>query len=65
MIRISADERSYLRAIEQINLLTLDRKKRQRMLKKLGAAVTKTTRKNIRANRDPEGNQWKKRQKGR
>ncbi|MBF4296907.1 phage virion morphogenesis protein, partial [Vibrio anguillarum] len=24
-----------------------------------------TTRKNIRANRDPEGNQWKKRQKGR
>ncbi|MDE1328495.1 phage virion morphogenesis protein [Vibrio aestuarianus] len=65
MIRISADERSYLRAIEQINLLKLDRKTRQRMLKKLGAAVAKTTRKNIRANRDPEGSQWKKRQKGR
>jgi phage virion morphogenesis protein len=65
MIQISAEHRSYLRALEQLALLTLDKKTRQRLLNKLGSTVAKNTRKNIRANRDPDGHQWKKRQKGR
>lgn len=65
MFRITAEQRSYLRAVEQIELLALDRKTRQRILKKLGVQVAKTTRKNIRAQRDPEGKAWTKRKKGR
>ncbi len=65
MLRIEADERSYLRAKEQLDLLVLDKKTRQRMLKRIGAQIAKTTRKNIRAQRDPEGRLWAKRKKGR
>lgn len=65
MLQIRIDERSYLRAKEQLNLLGLDRNTRQRMLKRIGAQIAKTTRKNIRAQRDPNGHTWPKRKKGR
>jgi phage virion morphogenesis protein len=65
MIKISPEKRSYLRALEQLSLLSLDKNTRRRLLNKLGAAIAKTTRKNIRANRDPEGHQWEKRKSGR
>ncbi|MGY2573161.1 phage virion morphogenesis protein [Vibrio sp. C8] len=65
MLKIEADERSYLRLKEQLAVLNLDKKTRQKMLKRIGAQIAKTTRKNIRAQRDPEGRQWSKRKKGR
>lgn len=65
MLKIEANERSFLRALEQIELLGLDRKTRQKMLQRIGAQIAKTTRKNIRAQRDPEGHAWKKRKRGR
>ncbi|PNH93103.1 phage virion morphogenesis protein [Vibrio diazotrophicus] len=65
MLKIEADERSYLRAKEQLSLLALDQKTRQKMLKRIGTQIAKTTRKNIRAQRDPDGRQWSKRKKGR
>lgn len=64
MIRISPDERSYLRAIEQINLLMLDSKTRKRILNTLGKYQTQTTKKNIKEQRTPEGKHWKKRKRG-
>ncbi|AGN34215.1 hypothetical protein VPPG_00090 [Vibrio phage VD1] len=65
MLKIEADERSYLRLKEQLALLNLDKKTRQKMLKRIGTQIAKTTRKNIRAQRDPDGRQWSKRKKGR
>lgn len=65
MLKIEVDKRSYLRAKEQLDLLVLDKKTRQKMLKRIGAQIAKTTRKNIRAQRDPDGRLWKKRKKGR
>ncbi|MGL4193196.1 MAG: phage virion morphogenesis protein [Vibrio sp.] len=65
MLEIKAEERSYLRAKEQLALLVLDKKQRQIMLRRIGAQIAKTTRKNIRAQRDPEGRAWPKRKKGR
>ncbi len=65
MLKIEADERSYLRLKEQLAVLNLDKKTRQKMLKRIGAQIAKTTRKNIRAQRDPDGRQWSKRKKGR
>ena len=57
MLKIEADERSYLRLKEQLALLNLDKKTRQKMLKRIGTQIAKTTRKNIRAQRDPDGRQ--------
>ncbi|SHO57887.1 phage virion morphogenesis protein [Vibrio quintilis] len=65
MIEIRPDSKSYLRVKEQLELLALDRKTRQRILKRIGAYTVKTTRRNIRAQRDPDGHVWKKRRKGR
>ncbi|WP_217510852.1 phage virion morphogenesis protein [Vibrio metschnikovii] len=65
MFEIKADERSYLRVKEQLDLLKLDRKTRQVMLRRIGAQIAKTTRKNIRAQKDPENRMWPKRKKGR
>ncbi|EEX94363.1 hypothetical protein VIOR3934_19735 [Vibrio orientalis CIP 102891 = ATCC 33934] len=65
MLQIKADEHSFLRAKEQIALLTLDRKKRTRLLKKLGAQLAKQTQKNVRAQSNPDGTKWKGRKKGR
>lgn len=65
MLKIEADERSYLRAKEQLALLALDKKTRQKMLRRIGAQIAKTTRKNIRVQRDPEGRMWPQRKKGR
>lgn len=65
MLQIRADDRSFLRAKEQIELVSLDRKTRQRLLKKLGAQMAKHTKKNIRAQKNPDGSPWKKRKQGR
>lgn len=65
MYEIRADKRSYLRVKEQFELLKLDKKARARVLKELGKYITKTTKKNIRAQRDPDGKWWSKRKKGR
>ena len=65
MIEIRADKRSYLRLKEQLALISLDKKRRQKILKKLGQYITKKTKKDIRANRDPDGKQWQGRKKGR
>ncbi len=65
MFEIKADKRSYLRLKEQLALIKLDKKARSRILKVLGKYITKETRKNIRAQRDPEGRKWKARKKGR
>ena len=65
MYEIRADKRSYLRVKEQFELLKLDKKARARVLKELGKYITKTTKKNIRAQRDPDGKSWSKRKKGR
>ncbi len=65
MLRIEADERSYLRLEEQLRLLALDKKTRKKMLKRIGAQIAKTTRKNIRAQRDPDGRLWPHRKQGR
>ncbi|MFT6986892.1 MAG: phage virion morphogenesis protein [Psychromonas sp.] len=64
MIEVRADRRSYLRLREQLELIGLDKPKRQKILKKLGQYITKKTKKNIRANRDPEGKAWPGRKKG-
>ncbi|MDC0611899.1 phage virion morphogenesis protein [Vibrio sp.] len=65
MISIRQDKASYLRVKEQLSLLALDKKSRQRLLRKLGSYIAKTTRKNIRQQKDPEGHSWKARKKGR
>ncbi|EJL6603241.1 phage virion morphogenesis protein [Vibrio cholerae] len=65
MFEIKAEDRSYLRVMEQLELLGLDRKTREKMLRRIGAQIAKTTRKNIRAQRDPEGSAWAKRKRGR
>ncbi|MFB9134258.1 phage virion morphogenesis protein [Vibrio olivae] len=65
MLEVRADKRSFLRMKEQLALLRLDKKARTRVLKTLGKYITKTTKKNIRAQRDPEGNSWPKRKRGR
>jgi phage virion morphogenesis protein len=65
MITISADTRSYLRAIEQINLMVLDQYTRKRLLNSLGRQVKKRTQTNMRAQKDPKGIPWKKRKRGR
>ncbi|WP_375750943.1 phage virion morphogenesis protein [Vibrio sp. HN007] len=65
MIEFDANDKSFLRAKEQLELLGLPKKSRQRILKELGKYYTKQTRKNIRAQRGPDGAPWKKRQKGR
>lgn len=65
MIEIKADKRSYLRLKEQLALISLDKKSRQKILKKLGQYMTKKAKKDIRANRDPDGKQWQGRKKGR
>ncbi|CDT98581.1 Phage virion morphogenesis protein [Vibrio coralliirubri] len=65
MFEIKADKRSYLRVKEQFELLKLDKKARVRVLKELGKYITKDTKKNIRAQRDPDGKPWAKRKKGR
>ncbi|MFS1463865.1 phage virion morphogenesis protein [Vibrio lentus] len=65
MLEIRADKRSYLRVQEQFELLKLNKKARSRVLKELGKYITKTTKKNIRAQRDPDGTPWAKRKKGR
>lgn len=64
MIEIKADKRSYLRLKEQLKLIGLDEKKRKRLLKKVGQQIAKKTKQNIRAQRDPDGHQWRKRKKG-
>ena len=65
MLEIDYEKRSLLRVKEQLKLLGLDRKARQKLLKRIGPQIVKITRKNIRAQRDPEGKAWKQRQKGR
>lgn len=65
MLEIRADKRCYLRVQEQFELLKLNKKARSRVLKELGKYITKTTKKNIRAQRDPDGTPWAKRKKGR
>ncbi|AAL47521.1 orf22 [Bacteriophage K139] len=65
MFEIKAEDRSYLRVMEQLELLGLDRKTRDKMLRRIGAQIAKTTRKNIRAQRDPDGSAWAKRKRGR
>lgn len=65
MLEIRADKRSYLRVQEQFELLKLNKKARSRVLKELGKYITKTTKNNIRAQRDPDGTPWAKRKKGR
>ncbi len=65
MITFKADERSFLRAKEQLTLVGLPTKSRQRILKEIGKVIAKQTKKNIRAQRDPEGRSWKKRKNGR
>ncbi|MDO6706148.1 phage virion morphogenesis protein [Photobacterium sp. 1_MG-2023] len=65
MIEVKADKQSYLRVKESLELLALDKKARQRILRKVGTQIAKTTRKNIRAQRGPDGQQWKQRQRGR
>ncbi len=64
MIKIEADKRSYLRLKEQLKLIALDKKTRQRILAKIGRKIAKDTKKNIRAQRDPEGKAWRQRKKG-
>ncbi|PMJ92855.1 phage virion morphogenesis protein [Vibrio sp. 10N.261.55.A7] len=64
MLQVKADERSFLRAKEQIELLMLDRKTRTRLYRKLGAQLVKKTKANIRAQRNPDGSPWKKRKNG-
>lgn len=64
MIEVRADRRSYLRLREQLELIGLDQKKRRKILKKIGQYVTKKTKKDIRAQRDPDGRAWRKRKRG-
>lgn len=64
MIEIKADKRSYLRLKEQLKLIGLDVKTRKKILKKIGLQITRKTKQDIRAQRDPEGRQWRKRKKG-
>lgn len=45
MFEIKAEDRSYLRVMEQLELLGLDRKTRDKMLRRIGAQIAKTTRK--------------------
>lgn len=65
MIKISADKKSFLRLKEQLALLMLDKKTRTRILKSIGKQVVKRTKKNIRAQRNPDGSAWAKRKNGR
>lgn len=65
MLQVKADERSFLRAKEQIEVLMLDKKTRARLLKKLGAQIVKQTKKNIRTQTNPDGTKWKGRKSGR
>jgi len=65
MLEIRAESRSYLRLREQLELISLNKKKRTKILKKLGQHITKKTKKNIRANKNPDGSPWPARKKGR
>ncbi|EGR1512119.1 phage virion morphogenesis protein [Vibrio vulnificus] len=65
MFEIKANEKSFLRVLEQLELLKLTQKKRQVVLRRIGGQLAKSTRKNIRAQRDHEGKAWAKRKKGR
>lgn len=65
MFAVTADKKSFLRAKEQLKLLGLPKKSRQRILKEIGKVIARQTKKNIRAQRDPEGRAWKKRKNGR
>ncbi|MGI2872252.1 phage virion morphogenesis protein [Vibrio fluvialis] len=65
MIQVRADERSYLRLIEQLKLLFLNQKSRKRILNSLGKQLKKKTKANMRSQRDPDGHAWKKRKRGR
>lgn len=65
MLEIRADRRSVLRAKEQLELLMLDKKTRTRVLKEVGKYMTREAKKNIRAQRNPDGSPWAKRKKGR
>lgn len=64
MLSVTANEKSFLRAKEQLKLLGLDRKARWRILKTIGKVLTKQTKGNIRNQRDPEGKSWKRRKNG-
>ncbi|MEZ9233250.1 phage virion morphogenesis protein [Vibrio amylolyticus] len=64
MLQVKADERTFLRAKEQIDLLMLDRKTRTRLYRRLGAQLVKKTKANIRAQRNPDGSPWKRRKRG-
>ncbi|MGF1764908.1 phage virion morphogenesis protein [Aliivibrio kagoshimensis] len=65
MLKFQVDKKSYLRVQEQLDLLSLDKKSRTRILKKLGSYIAKETKRNIRSQRNPDGTPWEKRQKGR
>ncbi|MGF1876670.1 phage virion morphogenesis protein [Photobacterium frigidiphilum] len=65
MFEIRADKRSYLRVKEQLALIMLDRKSRKRILSHIGRYTKKRTQKNMRAQKNPDGHQWKRRQRGR
>ncbi|MDQ2192164.1 MULTISPECIES: phage virion morphogenesis protein [unclassified Vibrio] len=64
MITVKADTKSLLRIRETLDLLTLKPQQRKRILNSLGKYQTKATKKNIREQRTPEGNHWKKRKRG-
>ena len=65
MQAIRADKGSYLRVKEQLELLRLDKKTRTRVLKEVGKYMTREAKKNIRAQRNPDGSPGAKRKKGR
>lgn len=64
MIRVSAQQKSFLSAQEQLQVMMLPAPKRKRIIQKLNRHLVKTNRQNIRANKDPDGKQWKARKSG-
>lgn len=64
MIKVSILESDLLSIQQMVELRMLTPKKRTRLLGKLSRHVAKQNRKNIRANKDPDGRAWKQRSKG-
>lgn len=64
MITFKADERSFLRAKEQLALMGLSQKSRKRILKAIGLYYKRKTKKDMQAQVSPEGGGWRKRKRG-
>ncbi|APF80479.1 phage virion morphogenesis protein [Vibrio cholerae] len=64
MLTIKPEENSLLRLRESLELLSLTQKQRRNVLTALGKYQKKKTKNDIRNQRTPEGQHWKKRRRG-